>query len=131
MNLTFEELDSQFQELEFNILEEELIKLLNIEKVNEDILRTLGLYRNNKYNNTAALLADHNNFKGIDIIKFGSDINELMDREVFENISIISVFNKTLNMYKKYYQYEKIDGALRVKKERYLKRHFVNQLLTH
>lgn len=118
MNLTFEELDSQFQELEFNILEEELIKLLNIEKVNEDILRTLGLYRNNKYNNAAALLADHNNLKGIDIVKFGSDINELMDREVFENISIISVFNKTLNMYKKYYQYEKIDGALRVKKEK-------------
>lgn len=41
-----------------------------------------------------------------------------MDREIFEKISIISVFNKTVDMYKKYYQYEKIDGTLRVKKEK-------------
>lgn len=47
-----------------------------------------------------------------------------MDREIFEKISIISVFNKTADMYKKYYQYEKIDGTLRVKKEKIPKKAF-------
>ena len=36
-----------------------------------------------------------------------------MDRESLENISILSQLEKTLQMFRKYYQYEKIEGAER------------------
>ena len=44
--------------------------------------------------NAAALLADDNQFTGIDIIRFGDTIDEIMDRESLENISILSQLEK-------------------------------------
>ena len=85
-----------------------------IEKINKDILKTLELYSDQSgFNNAAALLADDNQFTGIDIIRFGDTIDEIMDRESLENISILSQLEKTLQMFRKYYQYEKIEGAER------------------
>lgn len=50
--------------------------------VSEDVLCTLGLLtKDKKYNNAAALLTDKNDFYGIDIVRFGDSINEIMDRE--------------------------------------------------
>ena len=87
---------------------------MGIEKINKDILKTLELYSDQSgFNNAAALLADDNQFTGIDIIRFGDTIDEIMDRESLENISILSQLEKTLQMFRKYYQYEKIEGAER------------------
>lgn len=117
-NLSFEELVSSKQNLQFNVLEKELIETVEIKALNEDILKILNLYSSEgKFNNAAALLADENNYKGVDIVKFGNNMDEIMDRETFENVSIISLLKDTVDIYKKYYQYEKINDTVRTKVE--------------
>lgn len=114
MNQSFEELSAGKQDLTFKFLEEELKNAMHIEKLNIDILKTLELYSDKAgFNNAGALLADQNTFKGIDSVRFGSSIDEIMDRETYENISILEQFSKIMKMFKKYYQYEKIEGKER------------------
>lgn len=113
-NRTFEELESTSQDLTFKSLEKTFHETLNIKNINDDILKTLGFYTSDKkFNIAAALLSDHNTFKGVDIIKFGDDIDEIMDRITLENMSVISELTETVEVYKKYYQYEKIQGMTR------------------
>lgn len=115
-NQSFEEQMSSKQDLLFNVLEETLINELKIEKLSTDILKTLELMTpKGKFNNAAALLADRNQFSGIDIIKFGSTISEIRDRKTLENVSILTQFKEALNTFFQYYQYEKIDGVIREK----------------
>lgn len=114
MNQTFEEQVSSKQELSFHVLEKTLINELKIEKLSTDILKTLELFTaNGEFNNAAALLADHNQFKGIDMIRFGSTISEIRDRKTLENVSVLTQFHEALKLFLQYYQYEKIDGAVR------------------
>lgn len=111
---SFEELPSAGQQLKFSQLERELVRVTGISELNTDILKTLELYSDkNGFNNAAALLADENSFRGIDLIRFGANIDEIMDRETFEKMSIISQFGESIRVFIKYYQYEKIDGAER------------------
>lgn len=118
MNQTFEEQISSKQDLTFDVLEKTLIKELKIEKLTVDILKTLDLVNfKGQYNNAAALLADTNQFSGIDIVKFGKTISEIRDRRTIEKTSILTQFSEAINMYRQYYQYEKIDGTLREKVE--------------
>ena len=94
-NQTFEEITSFNQQLTFAKLETEFTRVMGIEKINKDILKTLELYSDQSgFNNAAALLADDNQFTGIDIIRFGDTIDEIMDRESLENISILSQLEK-------------------------------------
>jgi ATP-dependent DNA helicase RecG len=44
---------------------------------------------------------------------FGKNINIILDRETFAGISILKQYEKVMTMYRKYYQYEEIKGALR------------------
>ena len=111
---SFEELPASRQELTFSRLEEEFIRVLEVERLDKDILKTLELYSDKKgYNNAAALLADKNDFKGVDMVRFGKDIDEIMDRESVEQVSLLIQLEKSVEMYRKYYQYEKIDGVER------------------
>lgn len=113
-NQSFEETVSIDQNLTFQQLEKKFIDTMGITKLNIDILKTLELYSDkNGFNNAAALLADKNSFKGIDIIRFGDSIDEIMDREFFDGISVISQLEKSTQMFWKYYQYEKIEGSER------------------
>lgn len=118
LNQSYEEQDSLTQDLQFHILEKELSNKLHIQHINTDILRTLGLLKNNKFNNAAALIADTNSFQGIDIVRFGDTINEIMDREILDHISILEMYHKAIDQYKKYYQYEKIEGSQRIQVEK-------------
>ena len=86
-NLSFEELTSADQQLTFSKLSTELIRVMGIEQLTKDILKTLELYSDqNGFNNAAALLADNNHFKGIDIIRFGDSIDEIMERKSVDKI---------------------------------------------
>ena len=67
----------------------------------------------NGYNNAAGLLADRNHFPGIDIVKFGQNISVIQKRATIENISILEVYDKAIDMFRDYYQYEIIEGAER------------------
>lgn len=111
-NLYFEEL-SYKGKLSFETLGKEFQTILNI-NLSNDILKTLGLLNaSGEYNNASALLADKNDFPGIDIIRFGNSINEIMDRETIMNTSILSQYHRAYDFFEKYYQYELIDGSNR------------------
>lgn len=113
-NQSFEELTSSDQQLTFSKLSTELIRVMGIEQLTKDILKTLELYSDqNGFNNVAALLADNNHFKGIDIIRFGDSIDEIMERKTFENVSILSQMEQSIQMFHQYYRYEKIEGMER------------------
>ena len=56
-------------------------------------------------------------FSGTDIAKFGKNIDEILDRNLFINMSIISQFQKTLEVFNRYYKYEQILGSERIEKE--------------
>ena len=118
-NIGFEELPCEDQELTFDTLCRKLKECIHIEIFNQDTLKTLNLYNNTiGYNNAAGILADKNHFPGIDIAKFGENISVIHKRATFENISILAVYEKSLEVFKDYYQYEEIQGAERKKVEK-------------
>ena len=118
LNQYYEELKARKQDLEFKVLKKELEEKLSLKNFSKDVLKTLNLYDDkNGYNNAAELLADKNTFSGVDIAKFGKSIDEILDRNLFVNISIISQFQKTLEVFNRYYKYEQILGSERIEKE--------------
>ena len=111
-NIRFEELPCKDQELSFEILYRKLREHIQINTFNQDTLKTLNLYDNdNGYNNAAGILADKNHFPGIDIMKFGENISIIQKRVTFENMSILEVYDKTIDVFRDYYQYEEIQGS--------------------
>ncbi|CUP36550.1 AAA family ATPase [Eubacterium sp. am_0171] len=117
-NIGFEELPYKEQDLAFEILHQKLKESIQIETFNQDTLKTLNLYeRFNGYNNAAGILADKNHFPGIDMVKFGENISIIQKRATFEKISVLDVYDKTLDVFRDYYQYEEIQGADRKKIE--------------
>ena len=118
LNQYYEELKARKQDLEFKVLKKELEEKLSLKNFSKDVLKTLNLYDDkNAYNNAAELFADKNTFSGVDIAKFGKSIDEILDRNLFVNISIISQFQKTLEVFNRYYKYEQILGSERIEKE--------------
>lgn len=110
-NMDYEELPSHDQNLEFSYLEQELISKTGIKQLSKDILKTLDLYSdNNGYNIAAAIVSDKNDLPGIDIAKFGETISIFQKRKTLEHQSIIRSFYEAVEMYKDYYQYEKVEG---------------------
>ena len=113
-NSSFEELPASGQALTFEVLEEKLRAVLQIESFSLDTLKTLELYKEGTgYNKAGELLADRNTFPGMDLVRFGENINILLDRETFEHISVLKQFDQALSMFRKYYQYEQISGSSR------------------
>lgn len=118
-NIRFEELPCKHQELSFKTLYRKLRESIQIETFSKDTLKTLNLYDDgNGFNNAAGLLADKNHFPGIDIVKFGENISIIQKRATFENISVLEVYEKALDVFRDYYQYEVIQGADRKKIEK-------------
>ncbi len=113
-NKSFECLKAKSQNLKFSILEKKLKNALGIKELSIDILKTLELYKEpDGYIVAGELLADENTFTGIDIVRFGDDIDIIMDREIYEKISLLQQYEKVLDVYRRYYQYEEIKGSLR------------------
>ena len=50
-------------------------------------------------------------FLEIDIVKFGENISIIQKRSTFENISVLEVYEKAIDVFRDYYQYEVIQGA--------------------
>ena len=116
-NLSFEGLPCDNKDLSFKYLEEKLIERLNIKKLSGDILKTLGFYNDGKYNNAAAIFSDVNEFPGIDYARFGNNINEIVDRNTIYNCSILKQYDEIISVFKRYYQYEEINGFERKDRE--------------
>lgn len=113
-NRSFDALPARNQSLSFSVLENKMKALLSISELNQDILKTIGLVdTNGQYNNAAALLADCNDFPGIDCARFGETIDIIRDRETFDRESVLKQYDDALELYRKYYQYDVIDGSVR------------------
>lgn len=118
-NIQFEELPCKDQELSFEILRRKLKENIRIENFDKDTLKTLNLYNDdNGFNNAAGILADKNHFPGIDIVKFGENISIIQKKSTFKNVSVLEVYEKALEVFRDYYQYEVIQGADRKKMEK-------------
>lgn len=120
INMHYEDKKASSQDLSFNILEVSLKKEAGIERINLDILKTLNLYNKDGYYNTAGeLLADQNDigFSGIDIVKFGKDINKILYRKTISNVSLLTQLDSAIDIFEQYYIFEEIDGYNRIKKE--------------
>ena len=112
-NIRFEELPCKEQKLTFDILCRKLKECIQIETFNQDTLKTLSLYNDAiGYNNAAGILADKNHFPGIDIVKFGENISVIHKRATFDHISILAVYEKALEIFRDYYQYEEIRAPI-------------------
>lgn len=113
-NRSYDSLTSEDQNLNFSILEKALKDKLGIKKLTNDILITLELKnRDNQYTNAGSLLSDKNNYRGIDLVRFGENINIMRDRKNFENMSIIKEYYDAIDKYRQYYQLEEIRGSQR------------------
>ena len=124
-NKSYDSLISSKNKLEFKILEEKLKSIMGVEKLTRDLLITLELYNKDEgYTIAGELLADNNDFPGIDMVRFGKDINIFLDRAEFAGISMLGQYDKALEKYRQYYQYEVIEGSVRKKLEKIPERAF-------
>ena len=113
-NLSFEELDAKEQNLKFDNLNNRLKEQLKLDDITKDTYITLGLInKNGNYNNAGELLADDNGFSGIEIVRFGSTINTILDRVTLINESVLTQYDKANDLFEKYYQFEQINGSKR------------------
>jgi ATP-dependent DNA helicase RecG len=100
----FDSLVSETQDLEFSYLEKKLQETIGIGSLTDDVLRTLGLCtKEGHYSNAAALMADQNSFFGVDIARFGDSIDYILDRKTLSNISVLSQYDQSVEMYRQYY----------------------------
>ena len=114
----FDELSAQKQDLQFTVLEKALQEKLGIKQISMDILRTLNLFSDvGNYNNAAELLADENQFAGVDIARFGKDSDIILERENLSGRSILSQFADAIKIFRRNYIQEKIVGSERITEE--------------
>ena len=118
-NINYEELPAEKQDLSFTSLEKKAKQEIGIGSLNKDVLKSLNLYCDSEgYNHAAELLADENNYPGINIARFGESINIILKRATFEHESVLDVLEKAVAVYRDYYRYEEIRGMDRIKVEK-------------
>lgn len=117
-NVSFESLTAKRQSLSFSILEGYLKIQPGIGALSIDVLKSLGLYTDNKgYNKAAEILADENDCPGIAVVKFGEDISTIRKRMTIEHRSILSEIEEATKIYEDYYVFETISGTIRERQE--------------
>jgi ATP-dependent DNA helicase RecG len=120
IDIDYESRKASSQNLSFNVLESWLKEAAGIKKISLDILKTLSLFHKDGYFTIAGeLLADKNEmvFSGIDIVKFGQDINKILYRETISKASLLTQYQRALEIFEQYYLYEEIQGYERIQKE--------------
>lgn len=118
LNISFEEMNIGNRPLTFEVLKKDFKTKLDLESFNIDTLKSLNLYNTKTgYNNAALLLADENNFPGLDIVVFGSSMNIFKKRECLAGESILKQYFDALELYKGEYVIEKIETGYRKKYE--------------
>ena len=117
-NVTFDALTSACQDLSFRTLEHKCVEHLGISELTPDIMRTLRLLGKDGYTNAAAILADKNDFPGIDCVRFGDTEDVILDRETATGLSAIEQVDRAVAMFVRYYRYERIEGMERVQTDR-------------
>lgn len=118
MNISFEEMNTDEENLDFNYLGEKLISEMDLSAFNLDTLKSLNLFNSKSgYNNAAKLLADANNFPGLDIAVFGNSINIFRKRLTLAGESILKQYYDVLELFVNEYIVEKVENGFRQKME--------------
>lgn len=112
-NTYFDELAIKESNLSFNYLEKYFQKIIGISKLSDDIKKSLKLLKNDKYNNASFLLADSNNFPGIDIVEFGDNENIFKNRLTISNCSLLKQYDEAMKMFDQVYTFEEIKNGER------------------
>lgn len=119
-NITFEDMPYE-GELRFSKLTDLLINQLDVSIVDDNVLKSLGLIDNGKYNNAAGLLADKNCFEesGYDMVVFKDiALTEIVDSIRLKSCSIIEQFDTAMLFYAKHINKgELIKNAYRISLE--------------
>lgn len=119
-NMSYDQLEIDEDDLQFTVLDKKLNEVRPVSNFNRDVLITLGLFTNNKYNIAAQLIADKNNniTLGVDMVRFGHSISEFIDRRTIIGKSILLQYDSALEMFIRHYpEIEKIEGIKRIKKQ--------------
>ena len=106
----YDQLPVTDKDLKFEYLQDKLTKAIGIKSFNDDTLRTIELKVQDNFNNAASLLSDNNNYKLVDIVKFGENINIFLERVTIEKVSILKAYYDSIEVFKRYYVYEEIKG---------------------
>ena len=102
------------KQLDLSILNNRLRKTLGISEVDDNVLTSLGLFKNEKYNIAAKLFSDDNNIGKVTLLRYSDSVESIKDRIDLENMSILVQFDKCVDFYYKHVnKQEKIGGAYR------------------
>lgn len=117
-NMSFDSTAAHEADLTFNALAARLESEMGVSVLSDDVLKTLELENpKGEFNVAAELLADVNAFPGIDIARFGETIDIFLERETFERESVLLQYQHAVDVYRRNYRYEVVDGAQRVARE--------------
>ncbi len=120
LNINYEATASDQQAIEFTVLESKMKEALGIEALSLDVIKTLELCGlDGKFRIAALLLGDRNesNLPGIDLIRFGKSINQILFRGTAAGVSLLSQYDYAVEIFERYYQYEEIIGFTRQEKQ--------------
>ena len=118
-NQTFDELPSGRSDLAFSTLSDRFMSHLGMTAFDDNSLRSLGLVSpDGQYTKAAEILADENALAGIDIVRFGKNMNEFEERKTIVGKSALLQYDAALEMYKRYCTYEIVKEAARQSMER-------------
>lgn len=116
-HVSFDALVAKEQDLAFSHLKKELASKLGVKPLDQNSLISLELMApSGEYCNAAALLADSNQFPGVDVARFGESTNIIHSRHAFERTSVLEQMQRTLEVFDTYYAYEEIVGFERITK---------------
>lgn len=116
-NTTFDELPNKDKELTFEILSNYFKNIAGINNFSLDVQKSLKFYKDDSYNNAAALLADKNNFYGVDIVQFGETEDIFKDRLTLNNCSLLKQYEEAMKMFDRLYSFDEIKDGERKKVE--------------
>lgn len=117
--LEFDQHISNEEDLTFKVLEKALQDHIGINHFNDDILKTLGLIRNDQYTLAAELIADTNNNlqSATRLVRFGDSISVFLERAEISKKSILTQYYMSMDIIRKWYPpYEEIVGSQRVER---------------
>lgn len=113
-NLTFDQLPCKKEDLTFPTLEKLLQKKIGLETLGKDTMTTFDLYdKSYGYTNAGLLFSSENSFPGVDIVRFGTDHNEILARRTLEKQSVLDIYNDACDLFFLFYSSERIEGMER------------------
>jgi len=104
-NLGYEDLESPTKNLTFNYLESLMKKHVQITSLSDDMMRTLGLIHDEKFNIAAALLSNENPLENsvVQLVAFSDvGVSRIKDRMTLKNESVLKQFDECMSFYRKH-----------------------------